>query len=595
MFDLDPTIFDGLPDGIIQDEHLIIPGLEPMPLDSEGWMEWAPRQLAHRERVARACARDISARRTYEALCKQPFGIGQIYFAVTFAWIYEPRDDDDSSMAPMIIYPRQALLLIAIDLMMRREKSNLSSMAVPKARGVGATWMACLDDTWRWLFKKNYQGRFVSRTEDMVDNTGDSDSYFWKLDYIIDGLPTWLVPNGYSTRRGPGSFRSHMKMVNPSTHAAIIGEATTTGIGVGRRASRYTIDEMARLAGARGIWGQLDETTNHRLGISTHNIDVNTDYWDMCQGINGWEGKQPLIFAMTWQSVPGRDEDWLERTRQNMTYEMFQREVMMNPHAGISSWVYPQAKLIKPIDIGWQPMAGMGITSMDDGWDDEFACIWAQWDRGAKKLVVLDGYKSSHKPLSYYGLLLKGMAQNGQPWDSEALRLMAWINRWQLWKNIHVGDRHGDNTDLTSGVSPWMKMQQEFGIVVQPSSSIHNDHKSRRDALGDMLQQIDFASTLGAHAVLESIQNNRFPQDKTDSNFAREHRAPIHDQTSHFTTALEYMAIYVLEHFVGRIYSLGESPTRRATNNNWLSPKTTVRGRRGPKQPGKGVNNEWIR
>lgn len=588
---------DDLPEGILTDSHIHVPGLDPMPLDHVAWQEWARNQLAHRERVARDCNLHPAHRAMYKALCAQPYGLGQIYFAVTFAWIYEPREDDDLAMVPMILYPAQAKLLMAIDAAMRRPKGQYASIAVPKSRGVGATWMGALDDTWRWAFKKTYQGRFVSRNEDLVDQTGNSDSYFWKLDYIVKFCPAWLMPQGYSVERGV--WRTHMKMVNPVTGSAIIGEATTSGIGVGGRATKYTGDEAARLRNLRGIHGQLGETTNHRVYFSTHNLDVSTDFWDMCAGENGWQGLQPVIFPMPWDSVPGRDEAWLAETRKTMTDEMFQREVMMNPHAGISTWGYPEAKQIRPKpDCLWIPSAGLGITSMDDGYDDDFAVIFSQWDRTTRRLKILDGYQNSHKPIAFYGCLLRGMADNRWPWDYEALRLMPWIRQYQLWQNIHLGDRHGDNTDLTSGISAWQKLHNEFGIVVTPSSHVNNDDKSRRDAASELLAITDFAATPGAWAVLEAMQKARFPEPKEGQNLVFEQKKMIHDQTSHFRTAFEYLAVYVMETFVGRTYGIAAEQQAESSRNGWLHRSTSSHLGREPyrrRKDDQGVRNTWIR
>lgn len=594
---------DDFPEGIVSESHINVPGLpSPMPLDTEAWIAWVPSLLVHRVQVEQDCTRDYTARRIHDALCKQPYGIGQIYFACTFGWIFEPREDDDMSMVPFVLYPEQALLQIALDACMRRPKGPRSSLAVPKARGVGATWNGVLDDLWRWKYKKGYQARFASRSEEFVDKVGDSDSYFWKLDYIIDRLPQWLVPQGYSTKRGT-SYRSHMSMLNPENGNAILGEAQSSGIGVGRRCSKYTCDEFSRFRDGRTVHGQLDETTNHRVYFSTHNINISTDFWDMTHGINGWD-HTPVIFEMPWHIVPGRDEAWLENTRRGMTPEMFAQEVLMNPFAGRSAWVYPMSRTMNPVRREWQPSGGLGITGMDDGYDDSFAIGWAQYERSSGKIIFLDGYQSSHKPLAYYGSLLRGIGDSRWPWDSEAIRLMPWITRHGLWRNIHVGDRHGDNTDLTSGVSPWTSMQTNFGITVMPSSHLLNDYKSRRDALGEILDRADFSTSPGAWAILEAIQNNRYPEEKTGAaGNAREFRAPIHDQTSHFTSMAEYIATYVLEHFMSRSYGLGSSAgeSRGSVSNGWLRTnvdpyqRAVTRTRpEGPHAQREG-HNGWIR
>ncbi len=196
---------------------------------------------------------------------------------------------------------------------------------------------------------------------------------------------------------------------------------------------------------------------------------------------------------------------------------------------------------------------------------------------------MLDGYQASHQPISYYGHLLKGEAVGKYDWDYEALRIMRWINDTQSYKGLFVGDRHGDNTDLTSGESPWQVLQRKFGIHVQTNPPEYTNHKDRRDALSELLDNLDFADTPGALAVLDAVQNNRFPEPKRGSQPTQEIRRPIHDWTSHFTTALEYMAVYLASRMGGNVSGV---KSHKAVHSDWLKPKKHwASGRRGLPHP----------
>jgi hypothetical protein len=589
-----PFLGDTFPEEIITESHIRVPGLPAIPFDHQEFFDdFVPKMMVHRERVARDCSRSSEMRKAQKALCRQPWGFGKVYFDMTFNWIYEPREDDDFSEVPMILYPSQVLLLFLLDYIDRQPKGPNASLAVAKSRAVGATWIVSSNDLCDWLFKKMMQMRFVSRTEDLVDAVGDSDAYFWKLDYQVDRLPSWMVPKGYTTQRGT-TWRTHMKMVNPETGSAIRGEATSSAIGVGGRARRYVIDEAARIRNFASVWGTLGETTNHRIAISTHNGEISWDFWDMCHGLNGWE--KPVVYTMPWDCVPGRDEQWLEETRKTMKYHIFQREVMMNPHAGVSTWVYPQARTMIPTNQVWRPGFGMGFTGLDDGYDDDFAIGWFQWDRDARRLIALDAYQNSQKTIRYYGNLLRGHLDGKYQWDMEAQRLAQWITRYQLWQNTHIGDRHGENTSLTDGKSPWQIVNEEFGIFIQPSSSVNNDDKSRQDALGEMLLTMEFGDTPGAWAMLEAIQNNKKPPMKEGSEFTAEHRKAIHDQTSHLTTMAQYVAMYVMEHFVGRIFGGVGIARPDPVSNNWLVKRQDPFNRKYVRQlQREEESRSWIR
>lgn len=563
-------LFGHLPERILTEDYIHIPGLDaPIPREPEEWEHWARLMLVQRERIHAQCERDPAAQRLQRALCKQPHGLGVAYFLIMFGWIYEPREEDDMTTMPFLLYPRQAELLFAIDGVMQKPKGWDSSMAIPKARGVGATWLLAGDDVHRWLFKKNFQGRLVSRIEDMVDKPGSSDSWMYKHDYLIDRLPRWMVPEGYNTRRGSGNrYRTHMTMINPETGSAIIGEATTSGVGVGGRATRYSIDEAARFKDLRQVWGQLGETTNHRIAISTHNIEVNTDFWDMCHGSNGWP--ETVVFEMDWRTVISRDEAWLESTRETLPDDLFQREVMMNPWAGVSTWVYPRAKQISPAFHVHRREYGPTLHGLDDGYDDDFAIVWAQQERSTGKLIVLDGYAGSHQPISYYGHLLKGELPGRYDWDYEALRLAQWINDNRTYTGLFVGDRHGDNTDLTSGESPWQVLQRQFGLHVLTNPPQYNTFRDRRNALSEILDNVEFADTPGALAVLDALQNHRFPEVSRSRQPTQEIRRPIHDWTSHYVTALEYLAVYLVSRGMSSIAGIR---AHKPVHSDWLRPK----------------------
>lgn len=544
-------LFEFVPEGVLTTTHILIPGIMdwsnpadpdplPMPREREAWQAWAKQVLVHRHLVSTRAARDLSFQRIQKALCLQPNGLGVAYFLLTFGWIYEPRADGEMSMAPFILYPKQAELLFALDGAMQRPKGQFSSIAIAKARGVGATWLDAGDDLWRWLFSKNFQGRLVSRNEDMVDKQGSSDSSMWKIDYLVDRLPYWLLPEGYTTR---SAYRSHLRMVNPSNNNAILGEAKTSGIGVGGRATKYSIDEAARFDDLDLIWGQLAETTDHRIAISTHNVERSTHFWDMCNGTNGWN--PPLVFPMGWDANLMRDAAWLEETRLTLRADLFQREYLMNPWAGISTWVYPEAKQKAPAHRPYRPDSGLVYHGLDDGWDDEFALVWVQ--RQGEKWVVLDAYEQRHKTITYYGHLLRGELPGSFEWDDEAVRIARWVREHELWRGHFYGDRHGDNTDITSGTSAWQKLRTEFGLNVLTNPPAKNDLLSRRQTLQEWLLHLEFNDTPGALRLHDALCNHRFPSPRAGAQPTNEYRKPIHDWTSHLVTALEYIAVHVAD------------------------------------------------
>ncbi len=560
-----------IPEGIITDTHIHIPGLpSPMPRDPDAWHAWLPSILKHRAEILDLCATDAQARREVRALCKQPHGLGVLFFICTFGWIHEPRKGAESSVMPWVPYPRQAELFLWREARMQDDDPQYQSGLCSKARGVGATWCAAGDQLHRWLFTPLFQGRLVSRVEEMVDKKGSSDSWMWKIDFILDRLPKWLLPAGFTTPAAHCKHRTHLMLFNPQNSSAIKGEATTSGVGRGGRATVYDIDEGAHYPEFGDNWNTLAETTDHRFVWSTEGVDENMDFFNLQHGRDGYE--KPGIFIFHWHQVPGRDKTWYEGKKRTMKREDFEREVNRNPFAASSRWVYPMAATIEPGRFPYKP--GWPVyVGIDDGYDDDTAIVWAQRNPVNNRIRILDSYSNNHQTTHFYGYLLSGNPISGKyRWGPEEISLMRWIRDHNLHHATFFGDRHGDNTDMNSGKSPFQVLSDDFGIYVMTCPIPEkNTIKGRRDALGEMLTNIEVNDTDGAIAWLDAVKGNQFPKRKGQA--ASELRKPVHDGSSHLTTAGEYIAINL------EVLSSGPAnhgPTERATVNrfaqDWSSP-----------------------
>jgi len=107
-------------------------------------------------------------------------------------------------------------------------------VVVRKTRDMGASWLLSAIAVWGWMFH-GWQSLLVSRVEDLVDRTGDPDSLFWKVDYLIASQPEWLLPAKPERFAKGGEWRQHMMLRHPESGATIAGQASTEHIGRGGR------------------------------------------------------------------------------------------------------------------------------------------------------------------------------------------------------------------------------------------------------------------------------------------------------------------------------------------------------------------------
>jgi hypothetical protein len=158
-------------------------------------------------------------------------------------------------------------------------------VVIRKSRDMGASWLVVGLAVWGWLFH-GWQSLLVSRVEDNVDRTGDPDSLFWKVDYLLSTQPTWLLPIPSDQMRKGGSYRQHMVLRHPTSGATIAGQASGAHIGRGGRRTFVLFDEFAALEDDEAAWRSASDTTSCRIALSTP-IGYGTRYDKLVQEARG--------------------------------------------------------------------------------------------------------------------------------------------------------------------------------------------------------------------------------------------------------------------------------------------------------------------
>lgn len=141
-------------------------------------------------------------------------------------------------------------------------------VVIRKSRDMGASWLVVGLAVWGWLFH-GWQVLLVSRVEDGVDRTGDPDSLFWKVDYLVGSQPRWLLPCDVQALKKGGNWRQHMVLRHPVSGATIAGQASSAHIGRGGRRTFVLFDEFAALEDDDAAWRSASDTASCRIALST--------------------------------------------------------------------------------------------------------------------------------------------------------------------------------------------------------------------------------------------------------------------------------------------------------------------------------------
>lgn len=193
--------------------------------------------LRFRREMLMMAAKDPKAAAQLKTLCAQDL----LFYVNTFCWTYDPRPDGDRPpVTPFNTYAFQdeAMLSMADCISVGED------FAISKSRDMGASWMGLTVFEWFWHFRPNLSFLLISRNEDYVDKKGDSKSLFWKIDFLHEHQPKWLLPTGrWLGWTDPG--RKVLSIVNSDNKSIISGESTTGDAGRGDRRTAMFIDEHA--------------------------------------------------------------------------------------------------------------------------------------------------------------------------------------------------------------------------------------------------------------------------------------------------------------------------------------------------------------
>ena len=266
------------------------------------------RNLEERETLLFAVEHEETREQVLDLCRRSP-----LFWINYFVWTYNVKTVDKDGFetpakeqhVPFITWPVQNKAFRELKSAMDEGRDAL----IDKSRDMGASWICITMAVWLWLFSPGAQVLLTSRVEDLVDRSGDPDTLFWKIDYIIKNLPPSMVPGKYDDFQRGNRNRSHMQLVNPVTGATISGQATTEHIGRGGRRTIVLFDEMASMQNGRAAWQSAADTTSCRIANSTP-LGSGTEFTRLWE--RGIKKDSPRIVTLGYWDHPykGKGREW---------------------------------------------------------------------------------------------------------------------------------------------------------------------------------------------------------------------------------------------------------------------------------------------
>lgn len=254
-----------------------------------------------------------------------------------WCWTFDPRRKP--SMIPIRLFPIQEKYI-----RWRRERrANKENGLTEKARDLGMSVMAVLDQTHAWRFEKGYKGTFISKTQKLVDKIGDPDSLMEKVRITLRYLPDFFLPKGFSWDQ----HDNFAKLINPENGSVITG-AFGSEAGRGGRSTVVDVDEFAFIDQAQRLEAAISQNSDSCFFTSTPNGSGNRFY------IKRFDGSTP-VFTARWTDDPRKDQAWFEKQKATLDPVILAQEILIDYTASIEG-VYIEGKWVETaIDFPVQP------------------------------------------------------------------------------------------------------------------------------------------------------------------------------------------------------------------------------------------------
>jgi hypothetical protein len=226
----------------------------------QAWMAWRNAVEKEADELAVLCANDPVRQQLENHKCS----LSPAYWLAVYGKLYEPRRRKRLSGVDtrFIPFARQVEMLDFFQTCLREDDGPLVDGVVSKCRDVGASWIMCAFALWGWLYESPWQVRLISRKKDLVESRS-ADSLFWKIDYLFNRLPKWMVPSKSEYNDVDLHFTN---LLNGNE---ISGESTTSKAVRGGRATWVGYDEAAFIEDFLHTWSAAQAVADSRFAIST--------------------------------------------------------------------------------------------------------------------------------------------------------------------------------------------------------------------------------------------------------------------------------------------------------------------------------------
>ena len=424
-----------------------------------------------------------------------------------------------------------------------KDRLDLTDVFIEKSRQMWVSWMMMWIFLYWYMFH-NHKYLIINQTGDDVDKKWDMKSNFEKLRFMIRYLPDWMLPKWLS--KTPWSeYNKYMNISRQDWTWSINGEAWSVWAWRWWTYTAVFMDEMAYIDNATEINKSIASATPCRIFNSTPNWEFNEQYAMRLKAME-WEIK---YLRLHWSCHPYYDQVWYDWRVKSMTPEQIAQELEINYNVAIKWRVYPEFQpwIIQTwtwfmFDYDYNLPLYISIDN-SHWWEDPHAIIVAQTEYDSDKIRIIDCLQVNCSVTQVASILWKNPVQ----WFVIDDNVLDFYSRYIKYKPAtFLADPYDTNATLneTTIYKEYAKYWIHLNLPLMGKSKTWSKIEEQITITRNNMHR--FKINNRCKSFMSAIQNARYPEHKQGSNRTQEQTKPIHNMTSHYRSALEYLTVYLI-------------------------------------------------
>lgn len=503
--------------------------------------------------LLKRCETDLPFRKSILKRCETDI----LFYINVFCFTFDPRKEGEgtSQHLPFITYRFQDHHILKTINAIR----DGVDMWTEKSRDMGFSWCTVAIQSWAFRFK-NWSSLYGSYKEGYVDEKGNMDSHFERLRYVFNKLPKWMLPSDYTTK--------YMSIASKELGCDIAGDCGEN-FGTGGRRKFVIPDEFALWQFDQKAYRKTRDVTNCRLfggtpegkfnvygKMMTNHPDFahikkrrSTLHWtlhpDKSKGVMlADEGRLVSSADAFFHWKKGRvvTSPWYEEEKLKRTPLDLAKELDISYTASVSNRVYPEfERKIRIGKFGYQEDPNKVLISIWDYGLDMVAIMWMIKDLKTNRNTLIDAIQKKNEEIAFFAAFVTGVPTPGYVYSEEEKKI---YERHYGWKySMHIGDPYNKDSRSVVKKSSVANELGKLGVHLrypswEPEGAKRTTIQERVSKTTLRLNSMDIDENL--YEFREMIMQAHYPKVREGSERTAEQTKPVHDDTSHFRTGLEY-------------------------------------------------------